>query len=46
VSEQFGNSDYSRFPKGSVDAVVVLLLWLFISARVALLGAANNAEME
>lgn len=31
---------------GSVSAVVVLLLWLFISAFVILLGAELNAEME
>jgi membrane protein len=31
---------------GSIGAVIVLLLWLYISSFVCLLGAALNAEME
>ncbi len=31
---------------GSVGAVVVLLMWLFLSALIVLLGAVVNAEME
>ena len=31
---------------GSLGAVIVLLLWLYISAFVCLLGAALNAELE
>lgn len=31
---------------GSVGAVVILLLWLFIAAFVVILGAVINGEME
>jgi membrane protein len=40
---KFGNYDATY---GSLGAVVVLLLWLYISAYVVLLGALLNAEAE
>jgi membrane protein len=40
---RFGNYNATY---GSVGAVIVLLMWLFISAFVVLLGAEVNAEME
>lgn len=40
---QFGNYNATY---GSVGAVIVLLLWLFITAFVTILGAAVNAELE
>jgi len=42
VSE-FGNYNATY---GSVGAVIVLLMWLFISGFVVMLGAQVNAEME
>jgi membrane protein len=39
----FGNYNETY---GSLGAVVILLMWLFISAYVVLLGAELNAEME
>ncbi|WP_324753874.1 YihY/virulence factor BrkB family protein [Roseovarius sp. Pro17] len=41
--QNFGN--YNKI-YGSLGAVIVLLLWLYISAFVCLLGAALNAELE
>jgi membrane protein len=41
--QNFGN--YNKI-YGSLGAVIVLLLWLYISAFVCLLGAAFNAELE
>lgn len=41
--ENFGN--YNKV-YGSVGALVILLMWLFISAFAVLLGAELNAEME
>jgi membrane protein len=40
---RFGNYEATY---GSIAAVIVLLLWLFISAYVILLGAEINAEIE
>jgi membrane protein len=40
---KFGNYDKTF---GSLGAVVVLLMWLYISAYVVLFGACLNAEME
>jgi membrane protein len=39
----FGSYDKSY---GSLGAVVVLLMWLYLSAFVVLLGAQLNAEVE
>lgn len=33
-------------PYGSLGAIIILLLWFFVSAFVVLLGAALNAELE
>ncbi len=41
--QNFGN--YNKI-YGSLGAVIVLLLWLYLSAFVCLLGAALNAELE
>jgi membrane protein len=40
---RFGNYNATY---GSVGAVIVLLMWLFISGFVVILGAHVNAEME
>jgi len=40
---EFGNYNATY---GSVGAVIVLLMWLYISALITILGAAINAEME
>ncbi|PWJ22060.1 YihY/virulence factor BrkB family protein [Jannaschia seohaensis] len=41
-------SEFGRYSEvyGSIGAVVALLMWLFISAFLLLLGAAVNAELE
>ena len=41
--ENFGNFEASF---GSVTAAVVLLLWLYNSAQIFVLGAALNAQIE
>ena len=41
--ENFGNYQATF---GSVSAAVVLLLWLYNSAQIVVLGAAFNAELE
>jgi membrane protein len=41
--QNFGN--YNKI-YGSLGAVIVLLLWLYLTAFVCMLGAALNAELE
>jgi membrane protein len=42
-AENFGNFDATF---GSVSAAVVLLLWMYNSAQILVLGAAFNAQLE
>ena len=44
--DEKNNSDCPEFCHGSLGAVIILLLWLYLSFYIVLLGAEINAELE